>query len=160
MQTRDMWKSSKWKVVAGAATLSALGITGMALAEPDSPRVSAPINLRDQATTRDTVTSLPDFVVKSNNQIDLTDLDSPFVYDPIGSDVSVSGDTLPGPDTGTGDTPASPPPPANLDTASADDSFDSPTPTPTTQPAPAPAPTDDSVDSADSVGSDDDSPGS
>ena len=32
MQTREMWKNSKWKMVAGAATLSALGISGLALA--------------------------------------------------------------------------------------------------------------------------------
>ena len=157
MQTRDMWKSSKWKLVAGAATLSALGISGMALADPDNSPVPAPINLRDQVTTRGTLTSLPDFVVKSNNQVDLTDLDSPFDDGPIGSDISATGDTSEGLDTLTGDTPANVDLPAARDIGGADDSLDSPTATATTQPAPAPAPLDDSVDDADSVGSDDDS---
>ena len=50
MQTKDMWKAGKWKVVAGAATLSALGIGGLAMAGESTDRTPEAINLRDRVT--------------------------------------------------------------------------------------------------------------
>ena len=93
-----MWKSTKWKVVAGAATLSALGIGSMALADSDESPLPSAINLKDHVTTR-TLAPIPDFVVSSNNQVDLTDLDSPFDDDPTYLSAEGSADTpaTPGP---------------------------------------------------------------
>jgi hypothetical protein len=106
MQTREMWKNSKWKMVAGAATLSALGISGLALADPSSPGVPEPIELSDQvqvSDVRNVTTTLPDFVVGvSGGPVD--DLDSPFDDNGTGDTASVTGDTPDGMDTLTGDT--------------------------------------------------------
>jgi hypothetical protein len=106
MQTREMWKNSKWKMVAGAATLSALGISGLALADPSSPGVPESIELSDQVQVSDAgnvTTTLPDFVVGvSGGPAD--DLDSPFDDNGTGDTASVTGDTPDGMDTLTGDT--------------------------------------------------------
>jgi len=101
-----MWKNSKWKMVAGAATLSALGISGLALADPSSPGVPESIELSDQvqvSDVRNVTTTLPDFVVGvSGGPAD--DLDSPFDDNGTGDTASVTGDTPDGMDTLTGDT--------------------------------------------------------
>jgi hypothetical protein len=101
-----MWKNSKWKMVAGAATLSALGISGLALADPSSPGVPESIELSDQVQVSDVgnvTTTLPDFVVGvSGGPAD--DLDSPFDDNGTGDTASVTGDTPDGMDTLTGDT--------------------------------------------------------
>ena len=134
MQTREMWKNSKWKMVAGAATLSALGISGLALADPSSPGVPDSIELSDQvqvSDSRNVTTTLPDFVRGvSGGQFD--DLDSPFDDTGTGDTASVTGDS-----------------PDGLDTLSADPASDSPevVPSPT---VPAPA-FDDSADDSASV---------
>lgn len=142
MQTREMWKNSKWKMVAGAATLSALGISGLALADPSSPGVPESIELSDQVQVSDArgvTTTLPDFVVSvSGGPAD--DLDSPFDDNGTGDTASVTGDTPDGMDTLTGDTVES----ADIDSASPEA-----VPSPT---VPAPAFDDDdsvSVDAAD-----------
>jgi hypothetical protein len=106
MQTREMWKNSKWKMVAGAATLSALGISGLALADPSSPGVPESIELSDQvqvSDARNVTTTLPDFVVGVSGAPG-DDLDSPFDDDDTGDTASVIGDTPDGMDTLTGDT--------------------------------------------------------
>jgi hypothetical protein len=106
MQTREMWKNSKWKMVAGAATLSALGISGLALADPSSPGVPESIELSDQvqvSDARNVTTTLPDFVVGVSGAPG-DDLDSPFDDDGTGDTASVIGDTPDGMDTLTGDT--------------------------------------------------------
>jgi hypothetical protein len=101
-----MWKNSKWKMVAGAATLSALGISGLALADPTSPGVPGSIELSDQVQVSDASnvsTTLPDFVVGvSDGPGD--DFDSPFDDNGTGDTASVTGDTPDGMDTLTGDT--------------------------------------------------------
>lgn len=140
MQTREMWKNNKWKMVAGAATLSALGISGLALADPSSSGVPNSIELSDQVQVSDVrngTTTLPDFVRGvSGGQFD--DLDSPFDDTGTGDTASVTGDTPDGMDTLTGDTVES----ADIDSASPEV-----VPSPT---VPAPAFDDSaSVDSAD-----------
>ncbi|HKY47149.1 MAG TPA: hypothetical protein VJQ79_04100 [Acidimicrobiia bacterium] len=105
MQTREMWKNSKWKMVAGAATLSALGISGLALADPTSPEVPGSIELSDQvqfSDSRNVTTTLPDFVVGVTSGPG-DDLDSPFDDDGTGDTASVTGDTPDGMDTLSGD---------------------------------------------------------
>ena len=141
MQTREMWKNSKWKMVAGAATLSALGISGLALADPSSSGVPDSIELSDQVQVSDARngTTLPDFV-RGVSGGPFDDLDSPFDDTGTGDTASVTGDTPDGLDTLTGDT-----------VESADTDSDSPevVPSPT---VPAPAFDDSasvSVDSAD-----------
>jgi hypothetical protein len=126
-------------MVAGAATLSALGISGLALADPSSPGVPESIELSDQvqvSDARNVTTTLPDFVVGvSGGPAD--DLDSPFDDNATGDTASVTGDTPDDMDTLSGDT---------VEAAGIDDS-DSPevVPSPT-----VPAPTfDDSADSVD-----------
>ena len=140
MQTREMWKNSKWKMVAGAATLSALGISGLALADPTSPGVPGSIELSDQVQVSDAgnvTTTVPDFVVGVNSGGD--GLDSPFDDNGTGDTASVSGDTPDGMDTLTGDT---------MDTATDSDSPEV-VPSPT---VPAPTFEDDSASvSIDSV---------
>ena len=104
MQTREMWKNSKWKMVAGAETLSALGISGLALADPTSPEVPGSIELSDQVQFSDAnvTTTLPAFIVGvSSGPGD--DLDSPFDDDGTGDTASVTGDTPDGMDTLSGD---------------------------------------------------------
>lgn len=116
MQTKAMWQSTKWKVVAGAATLTAVGIGGMAMADSDDPALPKAINLQDRVATSDTLPTLPDFVVTPNNQIDLTDLDSPFSDDEFaGSSITVDEAST---DTGREDAPGTRQAPADLDTAS------------------------------------------
>jgi len=105
MQTREMWKNSKWKMVAGAATLSALGISGLALADPTNPGVPGSIELSDQvqvSDARSVTTTLPDFVVGVSGGPG-EDLDSPFDDNGTGDTASVTGDTPDGMDTLTGD---------------------------------------------------------
>ena len=157
MQTRDMWKSGKWKLVAGAATLSALGIGGMAMADSDSPGLPDAINLKDQVTTGVTLTPIPDFVVNSRNQVDLTALDSPFDDDATDDDLSATADIAFEPHTRSNTTPADSNVPANPNAASGDDSPDLPTTTPTAQ---APPPIDATIDGTASGGTGDDSAGS
>jgi hypothetical protein len=116
MQTREMWKNNKWKMVAGAATLSALGISGLALADPSSSGVPNSIELSDQVQVSDArngTTTLPDFV-RGVSGGPLDDLDSPFDDTGTGDTASVSGDTPDGMDTMTGDTIES----ADIDSAS------------------------------------------
>jgi hypothetical protein len=106
MQTRELWKNSKWKMVAGAATLSALGISGLALADPASPEVPGSIELSDRvqvSDARNAATTLPDFVVGVRGGPG-DDLDSPFDDNGTGDSASVTGDTPDGMDTLTGDT--------------------------------------------------------
>ncbi|HUP17128.1 MAG TPA: hypothetical protein VM848_13895 [Acidimicrobiia bacterium] len=106
MQTREMWKNSKWKMVAGAATLSALGISGLALADPSSPGVPESIELSDQVQVSDArngPTTLPDFV-RGVSGGPFDDLDSPFDDTGTGDTASVTGDTPDDMDTLSGDT--------------------------------------------------------
>lgn len=116
MQTREMWKNNKWKMVAGAATLSALGISGLALADPSSSGVPDSIELSDQVQVSDArngTTTLPDFV-RGISGGPLDDHDSPFDDTGTGDSASVTGDTPDGMDTLTGDTVES----ADIDSAS------------------------------------------
>jgi hypothetical protein len=75
MQTREMWNRNKWRVVAGAATLTALGVTGLALADADDDTIADSIALED-LVTMDTFDS-PDVVVVDDNTNVVSDLDSP-----------------------------------------------------------------------------------
>jgi hypothetical protein len=145
MQTREMWKKSKWKVVAGAATLSALGISGLALADPSNSPVPASIELSDQVSGVGLQRPAPDFVLNLNDD-QSSDSDSPFDDVGTGDSESVSGDTPAGLDTLTGD---------SVDTLALDsgdeDSVDSVVPSPT---VPGPGADDSiSIDSADSADS-------
>jgi hypothetical protein len=135
-----MWKNSKWKMVAGAATLSALGISGLALADPSSSGVPDSIELSDQVSVSGKVpTTLPDFVRGVGVSGDPDDLDSPFDDTGTGDTASVTGDTPDGLDTLTGDSEES----AGTDSVS-----------PEVVPSPTvPAPTFDDSDSV-SVGGD------
>ena len=138
MQTREMWKNSKWKMVAGAATLSALGISGLALADPSSPGVPESIELSDQvqvSDARNVTTTLPDFVVGVSGGL-ADDLDSPFDDNATGDTASVTGDTPDDMDTLSGDT---------VEAAGIDSDSPEVVPSPT-----VPTPTfDDSADSVD-----------
>ncbi|MEX2623145.1 MAG: hypothetical protein WD651_05435, partial [Acidimicrobiia bacterium] len=75
MQTREMWTRNKWRVVGGAAALTALGVTGLALADSEDDSLPAEgITLQDLQTL-DTFDS-PD-VVTVDPGGGLSDLDSP-----------------------------------------------------------------------------------
>lgn len=75
MQTREMWNRTRWTVVGGAAALTALGVTGLALAETDDDNLPAEgITLEDLQTV-DTFDS-PDLVTVDTGGV-LSDLDSP-----------------------------------------------------------------------------------
>jgi len=75
MQTREMWNRNKWRVVGSAAALTALGVTGFALADSEGDSLPAEgINLEDLQTL-DTFDS-PD-VVTVDPGGGLSDLDSP-----------------------------------------------------------------------------------
>ncbi len=77
MQTREMWNRSKWRVVAGAATLTALGITGLALAETGDDDGGPGSNIElDDLVTMDTFDS-PDVGVVDGETDAVSDLDSP-----------------------------------------------------------------------------------
>jgi hypothetical protein len=152
MQTKEMWKSTKWKVVAGAATLSALGIGGLAIADDSGERTQQAINLRDRASTTGVSVPVADVNVGPTDGL-VSGNDSPF-DDSDGSDSvtdgsagSTTGDTPADLDTLTGDTPpgldadsggdsvgddgvvapvTNVPAPAAPAVAEADDTFDSP----------------------------------
>lgn len=104
MQTREMFKSGKWRLVAGAATLSALGIGGIALADQSAARTPEAITLRDQVSSGDdTVSTLLSDLRPTGGSFG-GDLDSPF--DDSNTDdagASVTGDTPVDLDTLTGD---------------------------------------------------------
>ena len=123
MQTKDMWKSSKWKVVAGAATLSALGIGSLAIADDSNERTQQAINLRDRVSTSE-VTPVSEVNV-GPVQGAFDGNDSPFddsdASDSVtdGSVGSATGDTPADLETLTGDTPP------GLDAASGDSIDDS-----------------------------------
>jgi hypothetical protein len=80
MQTRELWNRSKWKVVAGAAAVTALGIGGLALAQDgdDGQEADNGIGLQDLVSV-DTFES-PDVVVVGGGEV--SDLDSPLDDDP------------------------------------------------------------------------------
>ena len=108
MQTRDMWKTSKWKVVAGAATLSALGISGLALADQSTSPAQEAIKLRDQVQSADNVVSVTPLNLRLGGA-EFGDLDSPFDDSTTGPSTSdsagsASGNTPAGLDTLSGDT--------------------------------------------------------
>ena len=134
MQTRDMFKKpTNWKVLAGVAAVSAIGIGGLAVADSRGSENPEPITLTDQQSvttvTRLNLTPAPSVVVPN-------DLDSPFDDADTESgdaDASVTGDT-----------------PAGIDTLSGDTDDDSPEPAPTS----APAPVDDDSVSAGSASAD------
>jgi hypothetical protein len=122
-----MWKSTKWKVVAGAATLTGLGIGGFALADSADSTLPTAINLQDRVGITDTLPALPDFVVTPNN-IDFTDFDSPFSHDySAGSSISV--DQAPT-DTGRQDSFVTQQGSTDLETVSAEESVNSSTSAP------------------------------
>ena len=100
-----MWKTSKWKVVAGAATLSALGISGLAMADQSNPSTQEAIHLRDQVQSTEATVRMPD-LTPGPVVAGFGDLDSPF-DDSNGTDSSIDnsvgssiGDMPTGVDTG------------------------------------------------------------
>ncbi|MGH8953244.1 MAG: hypothetical protein ACRDX9_17715 [Acidimicrobiia bacterium] len=132
MEAKDQGKGPKdWKVVAAVATASALGLSGLALADSDDgSRTPDPINLEDVTpitevtVAKTTSTTLADLGV----QVDTLDsasspFDAPARTTTIADSVA-SADPAPAPAPAppadnSADSPAPPPPPA------ADDSADS-----------------------------------
>lgn len=104
MQTRNMLKTSpNWKVLAGVAAASALGISGLALADTTAVSNPPPITLADIETPIDAtrITIAEDLGFGALND----ELDSPLNPEDTGGDVaSITGDTPEGLDTLTGDT--------------------------------------------------------
>lgn len=80
MQTREQVKN--WKVVASAATVVALGVSGLAVASPSEPtETPPPIEIEDTRTNPGVsfpTQDVPEFQVQPSPTIDLDDsLDSP-----------------------------------------------------------------------------------
>lgn len=106
MQTRNMLKTApNWKVLAGVAAASALGISGLALAGTTAVSNPPPITLADIETPIDAtrITIAEDLGFGALND----ELDSPLNPEDTGGDVaSITDDTPEGLDTLTGDTAA------------------------------------------------------
>ncbi|HEU4750969.1 MAG TPA: hypothetical protein VFT54_07910 [Acidimicrobiia bacterium] len=104
MQTPNMPRAApNWKVLAGVAAASALGISGWALADTKAVSNPPPINLADSETPVDAtrVTIEEDLGFGALND----ELDSPLDPEDTGNDVaSITGDTPAGLDTLSGDT--------------------------------------------------------
>jgi hypothetical protein len=145
MQTKEQGKSPKdWKVIAAVATASALGISGLALADSGSRTDTPdPINLEDRTpitevtVAKTTSTTLADIGVRvSGADSASSPFDEPAASPATMADSVASVGSAASPEPA----PAPPPPPAadSVDSASADSgpSVDSP---------------DDSADSAGSV---------
>ena len=147
MQTKEQGKSPKdWKVIAAVATASALGLSGLALADSSSRTDTPdPINLEDRApitevtVAKTTSTTLADLGVKVASADSAS---SPF--DEPAAPPSTMADSVASVASAASPEPAPPPPPAA-------DSVDSP---------PADSVDSPPADSVDSVGSPDDSGGS
>jgi hypothetical protein len=144
MQTRNQHskRPRDWKVIAAAATVSALGVSGLALAgnsgehgEPDPINLSDRTSITEVTTTSSIPTTLAQLLADS---ADSQSVESPFDDPATVSAASVSA--------------ASPASPASVASKA---SADSPAPAPAPAPADSPA----SVDSAsaDSAGSSDNS---
>ncbi len=73
MQTREQWNQGRnWKVVTAVGTLSALGISGLALAGPGSSAEPQAITLKDAqpvTTVTASVTSVPTTLQEANDQV-------------------------------------------------------------------------------------------
>lgn len=104
MQTPNMRRAApNWKVLAGVAAASALGISGWALADTKAVSNPPPISLADSETPVDAtrVTIEEDLGFGALND----ELDSPLDPKDTGNDVaSITGDTPVGLDTLSGDT--------------------------------------------------------
>ncbi len=129
MQIKDQWKQPRnWKVIAGAGTLAAVGITGLALAGPIAADADDDvIELEERAQITQTTVRAP---LPADGIIDRADLsddrDSPFDDAPrrgAGADDSPASDS-PSPDSPDSPAPAAPPP----------DAPDSPDPSPQDSP--------------------------
>ncbi len=102
MQTRDLLKTPNWKVLAGFAAVSAIGMGGLALADTTTVQNPPSITLLDREE--------PGIAAEVSIHEDLgfgvlNDLDSPFDADDTGDGLaSATGDTPAGLDTLTGDT--------------------------------------------------------
>lgn len=118
MQTKDQvnerFGANRWKIVASAATLSALGITAVSLADTAPRSTPEAINLSDRAQLSGVATTLPPFVI-SPGQILAGDLDSPFDTNDNTNDSPLAGaatvdspDSPDSPDTAVADSPDSP----------------------------------------------------
>lgn len=136
MQTKDQVKN--WKVVVSAASVAALGLTGLAVASPDGSNNAPPaINIQDQrdASQLNTTSTTTAFEVVPGpvtqfDSIDSTDSDD----DSLLASASVDDSADDSPDTAVADDSVDDSP----DTAVADDSPDD-----------SPDSPDDSIDSPD-----------
>lgn len=157
MQTREQVKN--WKVVASAATVVALGVSGLAVASPSEPtETPPPIEIEDTRTNPGVsfpTQDVPEFQVQPSPTIDLDDsLDSPLASadlddasdsspDVQSSDLQDSPDSSPAVNRAedSPDSPDSPDVDDSPETAESPDVQDSPADSPDVQ---------DSVDSLDS----------
>lgn len=140
MQTKDQVKN--WKVVVSAASVAALGLTGLAVASPDGSNNAPPaINIQDQrdGSSHLTTTTSPSFEVVPGPVTQFDSIDT--VDDTVLASASVE-DTV-------DDSP---------DTAVADSADDSPVDPPDDSPDDSPVdPPDDSADDSGSLDSADSS---
>jgi hypothetical protein len=136
MQLKDQVKKSRdWKVAAALATVSALGISGLALADTGDPTNPDPIDLKDR-TEITQVTSAPTLGSEFANLVLSADSPNDSPFDDTRSVSSVGADTAQSPIT--------------LDSeATADSPAISDTPVTTDSPAAADSPAGDSIDSTD-----------
>lgn len=128
MQTREMWTATKWKVVAGAATLSALGISSLALADQSPSREQEAIKLTDQVQSADANVSVSDLKNIRPMSGSFGDLDSPFDDSNTGdslTNVSNTGDSLTDDSASVDVIAPAPTTPAPTVPPVVDDSFDS-----------------------------------
>lgn len=80
MQTRELWNRSKWKVVASAAAVTALGVGGMAIAQDDED-TQPPDGIALEDLVSADIFQSPD-VVAVDTGGEVSELDSPLDEDP------------------------------------------------------------------------------
>jgi hypothetical protein len=148
MQTKDQVKN--WKVVVSAASVAALGLTGLAVASPDGSNNAPPaINIQDQrdAPQLNTTTTTHAFEVVPGPVTQFDSIDSTdSADDTVLASASVDGSVDDSPDTAVPDDSVDDSP----DTAVADDSQDD-------SPIDSPDDSPDSSDDSDSLDSGDSS---
>jgi len=126
MQTKDQVKN--WKVVVSAASVAALGLTGLAVASPSGSNNAPPaINIQDQTegSTQLTTTTSPSFEVVPGPVTQFDSIDSVgSVDDTVLASASVDDSVDDSPDTAVADDSADDSPIDSVDDSPVDDSAD------------------------------------
>ena len=147
MQTREQMKN--WKVVASVATVAALGVSGLAIANPgDATSTPPPIEIEDRRPNQDatfTSTTQSRFEIVPGPSV------SPGDDDSLDTPLASAGLDSPDPVDSPADSPADSPDPVDSP-ADSPDPVDSPadSPDPVDSPADSPADSPDVADSGDS----------